>query len=101
MKRQFILSDPDPPAGGGGDPDPKKKDKPADPPTSAELGAGGKTAREIALEKKISTLEDEQHSLKGQLKSALEWIEQQSKAPAPSKEDLLDEVNSVLGWGVD
>ena len=105
MKRQFILHDPDPTgtAGGTGDPEPKKKEpKPADPPTSADTGAGGKSAREVALEKKLSVLEDDQNTLKGQLKAATDWIakEVEGKKNPASKESLADEVNSLLGWGL-
>ncbi len=106
MKRQFILRDPDPPAagaGGTGDPAPtpapgKKPD--ATPPTAAEQAAQGKTAKEVALEKKVATLEDEQNTLKGQLKTATDWIAEQVKAkPAAKASNVLDEVNEFLGWG--
>lgn len=107
MKRKFILLDPDPAgaaAGGGNNPpadppgDPKKKD--GDPPTSADVGAKGKTPKEIALEKKVALLEDEQNTLKGQLKAATDWIAKQvEKSPAPEKSGVLDEVNEFLGWG--
>lgn len=106
MKRQFILLDPDPPtAPTGGAPDgdpkpaPKKKDD-ATPPTAAEQAAEGKTPKEVALEKKVATLEDEQNTLKGQLKTATDWIAEQVKAkPAAKGSDVLDEVNEFLGWG--
>ncbi len=103
MRRKFILLDPDPSgaAGGGAGDQGKEKEKPATPPTAADTGAGGKTAKEIALEKKVSTLEDEQNTIKGQLKAAQDWIAEQVKAkPAPAKgENVLDEVNTFLGWG--
>ena len=108
MKRQFILCDPDPTgtAGGTGDPAPtpapgkKADDKPAD--TSADVAARGKTAKEIALEKKVAVLEDEQNTMRGQLKTATEWIKKQVEAaPTPTaKESLADEVHSFLGWGL-
>jgi hypothetical protein len=103
MKRQFLLRDPDPPgAAGGGDPapDPKSKKKDDAPPTAADTGAGGKTAKEIALEKKVATLEDDHNTLKKQLDDATAWIKKQVEAaPAPAKSGVLDEVNEILGWG--
>ncbi len=106
-KRQFILLDPDPPAagaGGTGDPAatpaPGKKADPT-PPTAADQAAQGKTPKEVALEKKVATLEDEQNTLKGQLKTATDWIAEQVKAkqPAAKGSNVLDEVNEFLGWG--
>lgn len=80
--------------------DKKKKD---DAATAADTAAQGKSAREIALEKKISTLEDDHNTLKGQLKAATDWIAEQTKgkpATSDNKETLLDEVNSFLGCGL-
>jgi colicin import membrane protein len=75
--------------------DKKKKDEAER--TSAETGAGGKTAKEIALEKKVATLEDDQNSLRKQLEEATAWIKKQTEAPA--KSGVLEEVNEFLGWG--
>lgn len=109
MRRQFILRTAAGGEGGGGTPpaatNPPAAAAAANPPTSAETGAQGKTAREVALEKKISTLEDEQNTIKGQLKEATDYIKKQVEAkPAAGgekKENLLDEVNTFLGWGQD
>jgi hypothetical protein len=104
MRRQFILRDPDPTgAAGGGDPAPDPKPKKKDdgqPPTAADTGAGGKTAKEVALEKKVATLEDDQHTLKKQLDEATAWIKKQVETtPAPAKSDVIEEMNEFLGWG--
>jgi hypothetical protein len=104
----FLRADGDAGAAGGGAPagtagDGKPAGKTEDGKTSAETGAQGKTAREIALEKKIATLEDDHNTLKGQLKAATDWIAEQTKAKAgdgAKKETVLDEVNSFLGCGL-
>lgn len=104
MRRNFLLRDPDPTgAAGGGDPapDPKPKKKDDAPPTAADTGAGGKTAKEVALEKKVATLEDDQNTLKKQLDEATAWIKKQVAPPAAAKTGggVLEEVNEILGWG--
>jgi colicin import membrane protein len=79
--------------------DKKKKDEATSAQTSAETGAGGKTAKEIALEKKVATLEDDQNSLRKQLEEATAWIKKQTEAPPAAKSGVLEEVNEFLGWG--
>jgi hypothetical protein len=93
------LLDPDPPGKGGGTtpPSPPPADPPK-PPTSADTGAGGKTAREVELEKRVATLEDSNKTLGDQLKGVLTSLEAKDKNPKPG--NLMDEVNEVLGFGL-
>jgi len=94
-----ILFEPDPPAAGGGAGDTKPPGE--TPPTSADDASKGKTPREIALEKKISVLEDNNKTLGDQVKELLTAAETKGKpAPTTPPQSIGEEVNEFLGWGL-
>jgi hypothetical protein len=82
---------------------PETPAKPAEnnPPTAADTAAGGKTAREVQLEKRLATLEDDHNSVKGQLKDAMEFITAAKKVPSGRnpKKSVVDDINDFLGFG--
>ena len=95
-----ILHDPDPPATGGGGAPPAD---PPTPPTAADSAAGGKTPREVALEKRISTLEDTNNTLATQFKSFLKdsggtgfWHESYSRNGG--MEAIYDDIPMPIGF---
>jgi len=95
-----ILREPDPPGkdNSGG--------KNSDDQSAADLAAKGKTAREVALEKRISVLEDERSTLDKNFKDLLKQFEEvKPKTPAPAPagnplDQILDQVNEYLGCGL-
>lgn len=69
--------------------------------TAAETVQGGKTAREIQLEKEISTLQDKNTGLETQITDLTKLVEGARKAPSGKGDGktLLDELNEFMGLG--
>jgi hypothetical protein len=104
MLRKLLRSPDDPAGGGDGEPTPPAAPpapakKPADDgKTAADVAAGGKTAREIHLEKKLSVLEDGQNALKKELEEVNKFVAAAKKAPSARKpgKTILDELDDFI-----
>lgn len=100
MFRNLILRSPDD-DGAGGDPaaDPATAGKPKQAPSASTTAKGGKTPREIALEKQVSTLEDEKAGLVNQVKEMSELVTAAKKAPGRNKgKTILDDLLEFTGF---
>lgn len=96
MLKHLILRSPDgDPA--GGDPDPDTKPKPGK--SASQVAAGGKTPREIALEKQVSTLEDEKAGFLSTIKELTGVVDAAKNAPGRKQGgSILDDIFDFVGF---
>ncbi len=97
MRKLFLLAPDDDADAGGGAGDADKPAKPAD--SAAKTAKGTKTPREVALEKKVSTLEDENTDLVQKVQELTGIVDAAKKAPGRKNgKSILDDIFEFVGF---